>query len=217
MRSTMMTTMIVGVAFGLTAFGDSIVIFNTGEGTGGTALPVGQTDLNYNVISAPSGAPLTALTTNPNPAWHANTAGADWISPGSSGGSSWPVGDYDYQTVFSLAGLDPSTAQLSGQWSSDNDACIVLNGVNTGICSSFAGFGSLASFSITSGFLAGTNTLDFVVHNGGGPTGVIAEVSGTAAPNPPGVPEPSSLSLLVLGTSFLGLRAFRRKVFRLSA
>src|ERR1700693_740556 len=120
-------TAIIGLALGLSAFGNSIVIFNTGEGTGGTALAVGQTDPHYILLSAPATVPLTAIATSPNPAWTANASSADWISPGSSGNTSWPVGNYDYETTFSLAVLNPSTAQLSGKWTSDNDACIDLN------------------------------------------------------------------------------------------
>lgn len=205
-------TAIIGLALGLSALGDSIVIFNTGEGTGGTALAVGQTDLHYSLISAPATVPLTAIATSPNAAWTANTSSADWISPGSSGDTSWPVGNYDYQTTFSLGGLNPSTAQLSGMWTSDNDACIDLNGVSTGICTAFAGFGSLHAFTITSGFTSGVNKLDFIVDNGGGPTGVFAQVSGTASSS--AVPEPSLVSLVAI--ALLGLcGVFRRKLFSL--
>ena len=190
------------------AFCDSIVVFGTGQDASGSALPVGQVDPHYSLISAPAGVPPAATTTLPNGLWATNTVSADWISPGSSGDSSWPVGTYDYQTTFSLAGLDASTAQLTGQWASDNNACIFLNGNNTGSCTSFAGFGSLQPFSVTSGFLSGTNTLDFIVTNGGGPTGVIAEVTGTASPVS-GVPEPSSL--LLLGSTLLALAGASRR------
>jgi hypothetical protein len=212
MRRTALTSVFLGLVFGLSAFGNSIVIFNTGEGTGGTAQSTGQTDLHYNLISAPSGVVLDAITTSANAAWTANTATTDWISPGSSGDTGWPVGTYDYQTTFDLTGLDPSTADLSGKWTSDNNGCIDLNGVSTGICSSFAGFGTASAFSITSGFKPGLNTLDFVVENGGGPTGVFAEISGTASPLS-SVPEPS-LSLLGAGGCLLGFGVLRRKPSR---
>jgi hypothetical protein len=172
------------------ALGDTIDIYNTGESTMGTALPIGQTDPNFSLVSAPAGVPLTAITASPDSFWISNTATADWLSPSSNGSASWPVGTYDYQISFNLAGLDPATAQLSGQWTSDNNGCIDLNGVSTGNCTPFTGFGSLFSFSITTGFQSGVNTLDFVVNNGGGPTGVFAEISGTAAPVST-VPEPS--------------------------
>jgi PEP-CTERM motif len=181
------------------AFGDPINIHNTGQSAGGSALPTGTADPNYSLVSAPAGVPLTAITTVPNGVWAPNTSTADWISPGASGGTSWPVGTYDYATTFSLTGLIPSTAQLSGEWASDNNACIFLNGVNTNECTGFASFGALTGFSITSGFVSGLNELDFVVTNGGGPSGVFAEVSGTASSTTSAVPEPGSLCLLATG------------------
>jgi hypothetical protein len=203
---------VVLFAFGCAslAFGDSFTIFNTGVDAGGTPLTAGDADSHYSLISAPATVPLTALSTTRNAAWTANTSTATWISPGSSGGTSWPIGDYDYRTTFSLAGLDPSTAELSGDWTSDNNACISLNGVTTAICSSFGGFGSAASFAILTGFQAGTNTLDFIVTNGGGPTGVFVDsLVGTASPVSSETPEPSSI--LLFGTGALGLAGLLRR------
>jgi hypothetical protein len=84
---------VLGLCMSQPAFGNSIVIFNTGESPGGTALPVGQVDPHYSLISAPSGVPLTAITTSPNAAWTPNTGSADWIGPTGSGNLSSPVGN----------------------------------------------------------------------------------------------------------------------------
>ncbi len=198
-------TLVCGLALIGTAFADTITIFNTGVDNNGMALAVGTLDPHYSLISAPPGVPLTAIATQPNAAWVPNTSTADWISPSASGNDSWPVGTYDYQTTFNITG-DPLTAQLMGQWASDNDACIYLNGANTGACTGFSDFGSLTAFLITSGFKSGSNTLDFIVDNGGGPTGVFAEISGTQTP------EPSSI--LLMGSGVLSAAcAFRRKLF----
>jgi hypothetical protein len=61
---------------------------------------------------------------------------------------------------------------------------IRLNGTSTGITA--GGFSGWSSFTITSGFVAGLNTLDFVVVNTGSspnPTGLRVELSGTAQAN----------------------------------
>ncbi len=191
------------------AFGTTISIFNTGESASGPALSTGVADPHYSLVSAPAGVSLTAITTQPV-YWTSNTSTADWISPGASGAINWPVGNYDYQTTFSLAGDNPATAQLSGSWASDNNGCIYLNGVNTNDCTTFAGFTSLTSFSITSGFVAGTNTLDFEVYNGGGPSGVFAQVSGTANPTSPS-PTPESSSWILAATGLLGAAGMMRR------
>ncbi len=188
------------------AFAGSITIFNTGENNG-VALALGQLDPHYTLVSAPQGVPLTAMATLPSPSWTPNTATADWISPGNSHTIFWPVGTYDYRTIFSLAGFNPTTAQLAGLWASDNNGCIFLNGANTNICTPYQGFGALAAFSITSGFVPGINTLDLMVFNGGLSTGTIVEIHGTANPT---TPEPSSLLLLVSGL-LGGLGVIRRR------
>ena len=149
--------LVCGLMWASNAFGDSITIFNTGESSGGPALATGQTDSHYSLISAPAGVPLTAITTAPNAAWTANTATADWIGTVNGGALSSAVGNYDYQTTFNLTGDNPSTASLSGLWTSDNQGCIFLNGTNTGDCTGGAAFGSLQSFSITSGFISDTS------------------------------------------------------------
>ena len=139
-------TIICAFVWASNAFAAAITIYNTGEGNNGLALPVGVLDPHYSLISAPPGVPLTAITTFPNPAWTGNTPTADWISPGSNGLTNWPVGNYDYQTTFSLAGLNSLTAELHGDWSSDNEACIYLNGVNTNVCTGNTSFGHLTPF-----------------------------------------------------------------------
>jgi hypothetical protein len=51
--------------------------------------------------------------------------------------------------------------------------------------SSAAGFASFTPFTVNSGFIAGVNTLDFVVNNapfaGTNPTGLRVEISGTVS------------------------------------
>jgi hypothetical protein len=103
--------------------------------------------------------------------------------------------------------MNPSTAALSGIWAMDDysgTGNILLNGVTTS--NPNPNWNAWLPFTINSGFVAGVNTLDFVVHNTDGTTGLRVEMSGTAnAAN--AVPEPASLVLLAAGlAALMGLR-----------
>ena len=178
-------------------------LFNTGVGPTGALLPGGSVDPHYRLIqsadtSAPGpnsivmneGWPIAPTGGGP---WLANGPNSKWISPLASQATGNAAGDYRYRIVFDLTGLEPATAVITGRWTSDNaGAGIFLNGAATGITydGNFGAFS--ATFTINSGFVDGTNTLDFVVNNAGttvNPTGLRAEVSGTAdAQPPPGTP-----------------------------
>jgi len=147
--------------------------------------------------------------------WMPDGPSSEWISLAANEDVIDNPGLYVYQTTFNLAGLNPSTTVITGQWATDNTGVIYLNGTSTGFTSS--NFGSFSSFTIDSGFVSGLNTLDFDVTNGptGGPanpTGLRVEFSETA------VPETSSLMLL--GTGLVGVvvvEGFRRKLMAYSS
>jgi hypothetical protein len=161
--------------------------------------------------------PATAFVVNPTAyplavnAWIANSSTSKWIAPSADETNS-NAGTFTYQETFSLYGFDPTTAVLSGAWATDNTGVIMLNGVVVG--SSSSSYTTLTPFTISSGFLPGLNTLDFVVTNapfaGTNPTGLRVDLTGTATAVP--VPEPESVAFLGLGLATLGaLRLGRRR------
>ena len=168
-----------------------ISIFNTGVVSAGNLAADGAVDSHYTIInSADSGFPgpnafVVISNAFPIGPWLTDGPNSKWIGPRTDAGNGNATGNYTYRTKFDLTGLNPTTAVLSGQFAADNSATILLNGVPVGPAS--PGFNVFTSFTISSGFVAGINTLDFVVNNapyaGANPTGLRVEVSGSASPS----------------------------------
>jgi hypothetical protein len=184
-------------------------LFNTGTLNNGTLAPGGTVDLHYSLVAAPDGF-TTAFVSSTIPAtYQPNGPSSQWIGPDPNLAQVFPGGPlYDYRTTFTIgAGLDPSTAMISGSLASDDSVEVFLNGHDTGV--GLPAFTSaLSPFSLSTGqfFQAGTNTLDFMVSNsGGGATGLRVEMTGSAA-----VPEPSALILAAMA-ALIGLGVRWRK------
>lgn len=164
-------------------------LFNTGVSNSRTPLPDGTIgDPHYNLVSVPGGSTTdirvrTSAGGSPIPPYFGDTPRSAWIGPNNTVQLDGPTGLYVFRTTFDLTGLDPSTAQITGGWSTDNNGVSIrLNGIDTGTpptpTNQFAiGF---APFTIASGFVPGVNTLDFVVFNISFPTAVRVEMTGTA-------------------------------------
>ena len=128
-----------------------------------------------------------------------------------------PSGNYTYTTTFDLTGYVPGTATITGRWAADNAGLnILLNGNSLGLTTT-GGFSAFTSFSIPtgSGFVAGLNTLDFVVNNfdgpGNNPSGLRVELTGNAGLVATPVPPTALLAVFAFGTAGLGRLVRRRR------
>jgi hypothetical protein len=169
-------------------------IYNTGvNNIAFTIGPPNIPDPHYRIISPANFTAVTVDdTTYPFPPWLANnygSGGSRWIGPSSNGNG--PAGPWIYRTIFTVPPTAIlSTVNVTGDWATDDPGTdIRINGTPTGQTS--ASFTSLTPFSVTSGFVFGTNTLDFYLTNAGGPTGLrVDHISGSFQ-----IPEPTTLAL----------------------
>jgi hypothetical protein len=167
----------------------ALPVFNTGVTSVGVLAPDGSIDTHYTLVSsadptAPGPATYVANSTEfPIPPWMGNGPNSKWLTPSSNAAANLAQGTFVYQTTFDLTGFDSATAQLTGQWSTDNFGYVLLNGATVGFSNtSYAVFTPIA---IYSGFVSGVNTLQFAVDNFPNypsPTGLRVELSGTALP-----------------------------------
>ena len=198
-------------------------LFNTGVSNNGTPLAPGAIDPHYTLISSPNGSGPAFVVIDGqfpflpffpgNPVWVPNSSTSEWIGPVANaltavGG---PPGVYIFQTTFNLSANQVASAELMGRLASDNLVQILLNGADTGMGAS--DFDHFTGFQITSGFVQGINTLDFVVTNIDcgpacvNPTGLRVEYSVAE------VPEPATFTYFVI-FGLLGFKLFRRDFSR---
>ncbi|HWQ92727.1 MAG TPA: immunoglobulin domain-containing protein [Clostridia bacterium] len=154
--------------------------FGTGLNANHQMLTAGEADQHY--ILAASSDPAypgpDAVVLNdawpiaPAGPWIANGPSSKWIGPrqdqNQAGNAAEVIalGEYTYQTTLDLTGQAVNKVSVAGELAADDGVVdILINGVSTGI--NLAGFDTIKSFSITNGFVAGVNTLDFKVSNGG--------------------------------------------------
>jgi hypothetical protein len=220
-RASLKRIALIGFAIAAIAsssYAAPIIIYNTGVSDAGVPLAHGSDELHYTLEVVPGGTTDVQVLTSsggfPIGPWLGDNLTSAWMGPDTFQADG-PIGLYTYQTTFDLTGLNPATAALTGQWSADNTGVsILLNGLPT-LNIPAPGFGGWTPFSIGPGlasFAAGTNTLQFLVENAGGPTGLRVEFfSATADPvGPSAVPEPTSMLLFGTGVVALARRRFAK-------
>lgn len=190
----------------------SFTIQNTGIDNSGNLLLEGDIDSQYTLMN-PFGEIVPAYAIGNGVGSWVNSVqdgnNAQWIAPDNPD-ENWLMipGDWLYSINFDLTGFDVNSASISGQWSTDNEAVMYLNGIDTGISSPNLAYTDYHSFTITGGFLEGTNTLTFSVYNDGGPTGLLVNITDASA-DPSAVPEPTTIFLF--GTGLTGLLSSRMR------
>ena len=148
-------------------------LFNTGVDNQGVALADAEIDPHYQLVVNPHVESTSAIVEDStvfpivSGPWLQNTASSKWIGP-ELDTAAGAVGLYTYRIVVNLTDLDPKSVVIRGQWAVDNAGRdIRVNGISTGNAES-AGFSSYIPFAIygtSTTFVAGTNTIDFIVEN----------------------------------------------------
>jgi hypothetical protein len=195
-------------------------LFNTGVDAAGTPVADNTPDSHWALVApgAEIGAPLVATAAGGFPIgpWLGDNATSAWIgtlAPTALGPTNI-TREYHYQTTFSLAGFDPSSAVINGQASQDNFLLdVLINGASAGISESATSFGGFTPFSFDAADIAllngGLNTLTFIVQsantNGADDYTSLRVEFLTKTANP--IPEPGAAALV--GLAMLG--AFRRR------
>ncbi len=145
-------------------------IYSTGTENSGALAADGSIDQHWIIGSSvdPTNTGPDAIVINqslsPVPPWLSAGPKSKWIAPQANQNAGNAEGNYTYQTFFDLTGVDMCTFRLAGQFAVDNSLLdIVVNGVSQGV--SGGGFTSFVPFVVTNGFVAGPNTVDFIMNN----------------------------------------------------
>jgi hypothetical protein len=153
-------------------------LFSTGVDDNHAVLRDLAVDPHYKLITNPDGPSTDAIVHDSSAfpfdsgRWMTNSATSKWIAPRGNTAEAASL-NYIYRLTFDLSGFDPGTALITGRWATDDDGSdIRLNGISTRN-QHYDRSRSFTAFTITNGFVAGLNKLDFLVFNAGqGPTGL---------------------------------------------
>lgn len=209
-RGGLLASMVLLLGAGTADAAFITTLYNTGVDASGNVLPNGTIgDPHYTLTSVPGGTTTLRVVTSANGypigPWLGDDTTSRWIGPNSDGQLDGPSGFYNYHTTFDLTGFNLATVVITGRYATDDGGSIVLNGATVGPPS--GGFTSWTNFTLSSGFVAGINTLDFSVFNGGGPTGLRVEIISAQGDLASAVPAPAGA--ILFGIGLVGLAAFR--------
>jgi PEP-CTERM motif len=215
-------------------------LFSTGVDSAGAPVATDTVDAHYVLVSGTGAAEtgnahvigpdiFPTATGTPAGPWLAATSNSNWIGSNATGGSfssglvnlggaGNPLTNLYYETSFSMAGLDQTTATIVFDWNADNNiSAFFINNTLTSYAKS-NGFGAVQTVTLAPADIAllngGTNTFKFVVFSTNGPTDPANDFFGLnvnfTTRTADAIPEPSALGLLGLGgIAALGLRRRR--------
>jgi len=162
--------------------------FNTGvDGTGVPLPDFSLAEIHYTLTAVPSGTTQIMVRTSaggyPFPYWNGDDAFSAWIGPNNDNELDGTFGDFTYRTTIDLS-VAP-VAPITFKAACDNicsDVLINGNSIGAHLTPNPMPSGEFSTFytftipvSCLHFFQAGANTVDFVVCNQGGPTGLRVE------------------------------------------
>lgn len=165
----------------LSAHAEPLPLHNSGTDTGGVMLALGSIDPRIAIIDRTDGRSGTAAYAVPHyVGWLPNSATSLWLSaspdPRQAGIAQWT-----FRVPIDLSGYAQNTARIQVRVTSDNAIIWTqLNGHDIGFTTDVSAFIAWHNLSLTNGFRAGLNYLDFRVNDSGPPSGFRIELSGEA-------------------------------------
>ncbi|MDI9403359.1 MAG: CARDB domain-containing protein, partial [Limnohabitans sp.] len=131
---------------------------------------VGQSDSNWTILETGTSGVVVSYAYP-----LANTTQSKWIWQATNGQPTTVT--RTFRTTFTLNATEVATARIAGRWATDNFGDdILINGVSTGQTATVHEV--WANFVVASGFVAGLNTIDFVVRDVGTVAAFRAEIVG---------------------------------------